>query len=177
MRGETISDLTVWQNKTVELELGHFDIVAGGKLIIRNCTVLAAGNWVDESRIQVVQGGSLEIYNSRIVGNGPESPFSINIEPGGSLKIIKSSLIDLGYSMAEGQGLRILGDKTIIKKSVFKGMLTAISIELGNGHRIIGNTISDCQFGILVDQNSEDNKIRNNKIKDIAYGFVEKLIK
>ena len=79
--------------------------------------------------------------------------------------------------MAEGQGLRILGDKTIIKKSVFKGMLTAISIELGNGHRIIGNTISDCQFGILVDQNSEDNKIRNNKIKDIAYGFVEKLIK
>ncbi len=155
-----IDDQRVWKNQTIELtESVH--IQDGGSLTIENVTLLA--NHDDHYVIfEVYSGGTLRIYDSKIISQGA----CIRSSEGSELHIENSELYGLGVW---GGAIVINCDRAVIENNIIDGGYTGIKTSGGSSqHRIIGNKISNFRSGIqFCCETSSDNLIENNEISNV----------
>jgi len=166
----TIEGETVWENEVIEYKWGWLNIGSGASLTLRNVTLIAASNWVQEPIIFVKSGGALFIHNSEIIGQEHDMPLSIVVEEGGKIIVKNSILRNLGWFPGIEHGIFIQGNEAVIENNQFHGCFVGISLIAGSGHRIVNNTVSRGQFGI-VGTSVEGSIISGNKVYDIAHNF------
>jgi parallel beta-helix repeat protein len=162
-----INDVTTWENQTKEINYTIF-VKDGGRLIIRNSTLIVSF-WSDVNFIQVLSGGSLEIYDSKITSHGS----GIFADIGASLRIENSHLS--GAGLWDGGGaIFVNGDGAIIKNNTIRQSFTGIALSGGSSyHQIIGNEITDAFKGIEM-KGTTGIRFENNVITNIiAHGIAD----
>jgi parallel beta-helix repeat protein len=152
-----INDVTIWDNKTMEIK----DIIRvqdGGHLIIRNADLDVTFNFFVDF-IEVLSGGSLEIFNSKIISHGP----GIHAYPGSNLRVEYSQLDGLGL-WDGGGALDVKCDGAIIKYNLIRQAYMAIGLWGDTSHhQIIGNKITEGFFGITTcSYNATGMRFENN---------------
>ena len=181
-RESLIEDQRVWQNQTIILKEGA-TIQNGGSLTLENVTLIFAPeevaltfSRVNPLSITVKSGGSLFIYNSKIIGPewGALGGFQIVVYEDSTFVIRDSEVRNGGYGWGSGAVAMEEGASgAIIENNTFTRTYCAISVEQSYNTRVINNTISNSVIGINVLGN-ENITVTGNKISKIAYqGIVE----
>lgn len=138
-----INNLTIWENQYIEIDKIIL-IQDGGRLIIRNCSVLVTYNGGD-CFIGVYDGGSLEIDRCTISSQGGGGIIAFK---GSSLRVENSKLTGLGL-WDGGGAIRANCNGAIIKNNTIR--LSYMGVYLGEGssnHQIIGNKIIEAYLGV-----------------------------
>jgi len=154
-----IKDEVVWENQSVTLTEG-LCVKEGGSLTLRNVTL----NFVPEDAVEsfeqgpnpfsitVDSGGSLFIYDSKIVGPewGPLGGLQITAFDDSNFAIKNSEIHNAGLWCGDG-AIAIEGASgAIVENNRFYRTYCAISVEHASDVRVINNTISNSVFGINV---------------------------
>lgn len=160
--GMGIDEPTLWEHCQRELN-GWLIIQPGASLTIRDCTVSAAPLAHDTNTILVSPGSRLLVDDSTLQGDGIDSYFNIVVLEGGQLELRDSTLLHAGDWGGNG-GIQISGDNAIIENCTIDGNYIAIETRGGSsGHRFVGNRITNCVNGIVVDQ-SKGNVLEDNVV-------------
>lgn len=159
-----INGLQTWQDQTINLTR-TVHIQSGGHLVFDNVTLIdqskGNSNWFPIA-IEVQPGGTLEIFNSELIGKGT------SILSYGSLRIENSALYGFGdwdgnaaINLNQGSG--------VIRNSVIEDSFAGILINSGSSnHTLSGNRISEVMTGLrsCCDQ-STGNVIENNEMSKV----------
>lgn len=193
-----VTGTEIIENQTIKI--GHLNINDGASLTLRNVNLLMSAQIVkehndivagkDTAGINVLPGGALYIYDSKITGVDYGGGFDIYIQSGASFEMKNSEVHDCGNEWWYG-GLQLRGaENVILENNIFKHTVltifdpasnvqihnnqfidcySAINLEHGNNIEIIGNTIDGTARHALI--GSGDNiSVRDNTIKNI-WGF------
>ena len=172
-----IKDDVVVENQTVTLKEG-LCVKEGGSLTLRNVTMnflpedvaLSFEGAPNPFSIFVDSGGSLSIYDSKIVGPewGPMGGFQIIVYPDSTFVIKNSELHNAGLWAGDG-GIAIEGvSGALVEGNRFYRTYCAITVEHAAGARVMNNTISNSVFGINV-IGGENHTIMGNNISGTAW--------
>jgi len=160
--GQGIDEPTLWENCQRELA-GWLVIQPGASLTISNCTVSAARLAHDTNTVLVSSDAALIVRNSTLQGDGISSYFKIIVLEGGHLELRDSVIRHAGDWGGDG-GIQISGDGAVIENCIIEGNYIGIDTRgRSTGHRFVGNRISDCVNGIVVDQ-SQSNVLEGNDV-------------
>jgi parallel beta-helix repeat protein len=165
-----ISGDVVWQDQTITLDRSELRIRKGCSLILKNTTLIIPRGC---DGIYVESGGSLSIYNSKIVPTEDGGGFLFTVYWGGILIMKDSELYGCGFNPDGGDwgGLYLFTDKATIENNIIsnspKGIdmaSTSSSLKYTSIY-VKNNTISDCYWGMQplgpIEGHIEGNKILN----------------
>ena len=138
-----INNLTIWENQYLEIDK-FIMIQDGGRLIIRNCSVLVT--YKDNDIItEVNDGGSLEINRCTISAQGRGG---IVARKGSQLRVENSKLTGIGL-WDGGGAIRADCDGAIIKNNTIRQSYMGLGLfEGSSNHQIIGNKIIEAYLGV-----------------------------
>ncbi|MEA3361446.1 MAG: right-handed parallel beta-helix repeat-containing protein, partial [Thermodesulfobacteriota bacterium] len=172
-----INDEVVWENQSVTLTEG-LCVKEGGSLTLRNVTLNFVPEDATESfeqgpnpfSITVDSGGSLFIYDSKIVGPewGPLSGLQITAFNDSNFTIKNSEIHNAGLWGGDGAVAIEGASGAIIENNRFYRTYCAISVEDASDVRVINNTILNGVFGINV-IGGENHTIAGNSISRTAW--------
>lgn len=140
-------------------------IASGGRLVIKNSTIWANGD-VD-AQIQVERGGALHILNSAVLATDEGGGFWFRAQPGSSLVISNSRIRGAGFCVGGAWlGVMVHCTSPVIENSEFgdsfRGLYLAFSAKQA---KVIGNTITDCVQGIVLQGEVDEILISGNIIR------------
>jgi len=172
-----IKDDVVLESQTVTLKEG-LCVKEGGSLTLRNVTLnflpedvaLSFEGGPNPFSIFVDSGGSLSIYDSKIVGPewGPMGGFQIVAYPDSILIIKNSEIHNAGLWSGDG-AVAIEGvSGAIVEGNRFYRTYCAITVEDASDARVMNNTISNGVFGINV-IGGENHTITGNNISGTTW--------
>jgi len=138
------------EGRTLVLDAGEIKVRPGGKLIIRDSTlVLGAREAVDID----VRGGTLQIEHSVIKAAEGGFGFQIIVAEGAELIMIDSELHDASWAI--GNGLFVeRARNVIIERNLITGSHTGMYMGRTGSARIVGNTLRGNGEGMLIDTTS-----------------------
>jgi parallel beta-helix repeat protein len=155
---KTVTGEELMENQTIMLD--RIEVESGASLTLRNVTLITGGSSSDPSRLDVLPGGSLFIYDSVMshleYGNG----FVLE-PPEGSTFVMKDSELHVaGFEWPYG-GIQIGTDDAVIEDSVITD--TQIDFFGATSGRVAGNTISRSWWAVDV-EGSANITIADNSI-------------
>jgi len=152
--GEPIAEEVVWQDKTITLDMERLVIERGGSLTLNNMTLIIPKG---VEGIYVYPGGSLYIYNSKIIPAEDGGGFLFQVHKDAVLVVEASELRRCGFCPHSGDwgGLQILTAIATIENNLITDSYYGIEIsQLGvsaledTSIYIRNNIISDCHQAI-----------------------------
>jgi hypothetical protein len=152
--GEPIAEEVVWQDKTITLDMERLVIERGGSLTLNNMTLIIPKG---VEGIYVYPGGSLYIYNSKIIPAEDGGGFLFQVHKDAVLVVEDSELRRCGFCPHSGDwgGLQILTATATIENNLITDSYYGIEIsQLGvsaledTSIYIRNNIISDCHQAI-----------------------------
>ena len=132
----------------------------GATLTLKDMTLTFASD--SQDGIRVAPAATLHIERSTLKGDSPDHHTYIWIEKGAKYMMRDSELYNAGNWWGGG-GLVIRGNEAIIENNYIAKAFHGIEINHSIGHRITGNTITECVVGIK-SQDNAGGAIRNNYI-------------
>jgi parallel beta-helix repeat protein len=146
---KTVTGEELMENQTVML--GLIVVESGASLTLRNVTLITGGSSSGDSRLEVLPGGSLFIYDSVMshleYGNG----FVLDPQEGSTFVMKDSELHVSGFEWPYG-GIQIYTDDAVIEDSVITD--TQIDFFGAASGRVAGNTISRSWWAVDVEGSS-----------------------
>lgn len=190
-----VTGTEVIENQTIKI--GHLNINDGASLTLRNVNLLVSAQiekehndivgGPDTTGINVLPGGALYIYDSKIMGVDYGNGFDMYIQSGASFEMKNSEVHDCGNEWWYG-GLQLQGaENVILENNIFKhtalrifypasnvqihnnqfiDCYSAIVLENDNNTEIIGNTIDGTARHAIAGW-SRNTSVRDNNIKNI----------
>lgn len=159
-----IDGFETWQNQTIGLTR-TVHIGSGGHLILDHVTLIdqSKGNssWFPIA-IEVQPGGTLEIFDSELIGQGT------SIQSYGSLKVENSVLYSFGDWDANA-AINLNQGNAVIRDSVIEDSFAGILFNSGSSNNTLsGNRISEVMTGLRsCCELSTGNVIENNEISKV----------
>ena len=157
-----IDDDVIWENQSIELT-SRISIKNGGYLTLKNTTLnIKTDN--DFVAIDVNEGGTLEILDSSLFSQGP----CIWALKGSTLHVENSLLNKLGVWDGDG-AVQIACDNSIIKNNIIDGGYAGVKVHDGASKiEFVGNTVRNVRIGLdFCCIASQENNIEGNVFENI----------
>jgi parallel beta-helix repeat protein len=165
-----ITEDTVWQNQSLTLDQKYIIVENDASLTLKDMTLTFASD--SQDGIWVTQGATLHIERSTLKSDGPDHHTNIWIEQGAKFIMRDSELHNAGNWWGGG-GLVIKGNGAIIENNYIAEAFFGITIDDSTGHRITGNTVTECINGIGTPDDKAGTTIRDNYISHCIVGCID----
>ncbi|RLJ01844.1 MAG: hypothetical protein DRP11_03815, partial [Candidatus Aenigmatarchaeota archaeon] len=172
-----IYDTRTCENITITMN-GNLTIYNGGNLTFRNVSLLINNTFDGEYGIEVKSGGNMSIYdidNNKDSSNDASNITAIDtnyeyffwIDSGSKFEMKNSYLSECGWTQGsspyKSAGLWINTDNTTIVNNTITSEYYGIHLRYSGNHTIIGNTLYNNKFSIIL-FSSSDNFINENNV-------------
>ncbi|MDE1858014.1 MAG: hypothetical protein KGI26_02970, partial [Thaumarchaeota archaeon] len=135
-----VSGAQTVQNESITLD-GNLTVENGGSLTLRNVTLVVDSSYDDQYGIQVLQGGSMFIYNSTIKPGASSKRFTFVVE-GNDFVIEGTSLQGVGLCGSSDQSCYGTANNSHFERV---GLVI-----FSSGAQVTGDTIFSCGIGLVL---------------------------